>query len=96
VSRVGLVVNPSAGRDIRRLTGGASVVDNYAKRRVAECVLEGLTIVEDPPAVEIMPDRSGIATYAVEEATDEVAIEQIDMVVEETPEGWHVYVVFDV
>lgn len=84
MTRVGLVANPAAGRDIRRLTGGASVVDNYAKRRVAECVLEGLAVVADPPAVAVMPDRSGIADHAVSEAPDDLAVERVEMPVEET------------
>ncbi|AFZ74370.1 NAD(+)/NADH kinase [Natronobacterium gregoryi] len=65
-ARVGLVVNPAAGRDVRRLTGGASVVDNYAKRRVAECVLEGLTVAADGIEVTAMPTLTGIAQDAVE------------------------------
>lgn len=81
---VGLIVNPAAGRDIRRLTGGASVVDNYAKRRVAGCVLDGLTAVVKPPAVELMPDRSGIADHAVAEAPDGLAVEQAEIPVEES------------
>lgn len=84
MARVGLVVNPAAGRDIRRLTGGASVVDNHAKRRVAECVLDGLTFVDDPPSVAVMPDRSGIADHAVDEAPDAVDVERVEMPVEET------------
>ena len=65
-ARVGLVVNPAAGRDVRRLTGGASVVDNYAKRRVAECVLEGLTVAGDGIEVAAMPTRTGIVRDAFE------------------------------
>ncbi|MES3517506.1 MAG: NAD(+)/NADH kinase [Natronomonas sp.] len=82
MTRVGLIVNPAAGHDIRRLTGGASVVDDYAKRRVAGCVLDGLTTISDPPSVEIMPDRSGIADTVVSEAPDSIHIEQIEMSVE--------------
>lgn len=84
MAHVGLVVNPSAGRDIRRLTGGASVVDNYAKRRVAECVLDGLTLLSDPPSVGVMPDRAGIAAHAVAEAPDGISIEQVEMPVTES------------
>ncbi len=82
--RVGLVANPAAGRDIRRLTGGASVVDNRAKRRVAECVLNGLTAVEDPPSVAVMPDRAGVARHALEESPPGVAVEILDGPVEGT------------
>lgn len=67
-ARIGLVVNPAAGRDVRRLTGGASVVDNYAKRRVTECVLEGLTVVADDIEVTAMPTRTGIVRDAFEES----------------------------
>lgn len=82
MTRIGLIVNPAAGHDIRRLTGGASVIDDYAKRCVAECVLDGLTLVSDPPAVELMPDRSGIAEPIVSEAPDSVDIEPINMPIE--------------
>ncbi len=84
MARVGLVVNPAAGRDIRRLTGGASVVDDYAKRRVADCVLEGLTAVPDPPSVRVMPDRAGIADHVLEEAPDGLAAETLEITVENT------------
>jgi hypothetical protein len=79
VARVGLVVNPEAGRDIRRLTGGASVVDNGAKRRVAACVLDGLTALDDPPAVSILPDRAGIAAAVADDAPDGVAVDPLDL-----------------
>lgn len=79
MSRIGLVVNPAAGRDIRRLTGGASVTDNYAKRRVAECVLSGLEVLNDPPVVSIMPDRSGISDHLVDQAPEEIEVETLDM-----------------
>ncbi|WP_394741575.1 NAD(+)/NADH kinase [Natronococcus roseus] len=84
MARIGLVVNPAAGRDIRRLTGGASVVDDYAKRRVADCVLEGLTAVADPPAVGVMPDRAGIADHVLEEAPEELAADVLEIAVENT------------
>lgn len=76
---VGLVVNPAAGRDIRRLTGGASVSDNYAKRRSAESVLEGLTIVDDPPGALVMPDKAGIGQDAVEAAPDGLDAQVLDV-----------------
>ncbi|ELY43371.1 NAD(+)/NADH kinase [Natronorubrum sulfidifaciens] len=84
MSRVGLIVNPAAGRDIRRLTGGASVVDNYAKRRVATCVLDGLTAVSEPPNVAVMPDRRGISDHVLEEAPDDLTVETLEMTVEST------------
>lgn len=84
MAHVGLIVNPAAGRDIRRLTGGASVVDNYAKRCVADCVVEGLTLVDTPPRVSVMPDKTGIAAHVIEEAPGAVDVEQVDMTIEES------------
>jgi len=68
VACVGLVVNPAAGRDVRRVVGGASVSDTYGKRRTAECVLAGTGLPGDPVDVVAMPDKAGIAQRAVEEA----------------------------
>lgn len=82
MARVGLVVNPEAGRDIRRLTGGASVVDNHAKRRVAGCLLDGLSVLDDPPSVSMLPDRAGIAANVVEDAPGGVAVDCLDLSVE--------------
>ncbi|HET7323539.1 MAG TPA: NAD(+)/NADH kinase [Halococcus sp.] len=78
MSHIGVIVNPAAGRDIRRLTGGASVVDNYAKRRVAECVLDGLTVLPDPPDATLMPDTTGIAASVVENAPESVSADVLD------------------
>lgn len=82
MSRIGLIVNPAAGRDVRRLTGGASVVDDYSKRRVAECVLDGLTAALDPPSVGVMPETAGIAADIVDGAPEGVDVETIDAPVE--------------
>jgi len=84
VAHVGLIVNPSAGRDIRRLTGGASVVDNYAKRSATRCVLDGLTALSETPTVEVMPDKTGIAEHAIEEAPDDLDISEYDMFIDES------------
>ncbi|WP_323173457.1 NAD(+)/NADH kinase [Natrialba sp. PRR66] len=84
MAHVGLIVNPSAGRDIRRLTGGASVVDNYAKRRVAECVLDGLSLAVESPSVAVMPDKTGIASHAIAEAPTKMDIEPVEMPITES------------
>ncbi|RDI71301.1 NAD(+)/NADH kinase [Halopelagius longus] len=76
-ARVGLVVNPAAGRDIRRLTGGASVSNNYAKRRTAECVLAGVGVVEGAEVLA-MPDASGIAERILDSAPDGVETGLLD------------------
>lgn len=82
MSKIGLIVNPAAGRDIRRLTGGATVVDNYAKRRIAECVLDGLTAIPNPPDVLVMPDRPGIADHVLAESPSTVDMRTLEMPIE--------------
>jgi hypothetical protein len=77
---VGLVVNPAAGRDIRRLTGGASVSDDYEKRRTAECVLAGLTLADDVEVL-VMPDRGNLGASLVEKAPDDLPTRLLDMTV---------------
>lgn len=82
---IGLVVNPAAGRDIRRLAGGAVVSDNYAKRRTATAVLAGTRLVADPPEVLVMPDHAGLGEDAVAEAPDDVAASLLDVPIEHAP-----------
>lgn len=77
---VGLVVNPAAGRDIRRLTGGASISDDYEKRRTAECVLAGLTVAEDVEVL-VMPDRGTLGRRIVDSAPEGLPTSLLDMTV---------------
>lgn len=82
-ARVGLLVNPAAGRDVRRLTGGASVSSTYAKRRVAECVVAGVSLATDRVEVLVAPDTAEIGQHAVAEA-DRAGVDLLDMPVEGT------------
>lgn len=79
---IGLIVNPSAGRDSRRLVGSAVVSDNYAKRWAGVSVLEGLTGVSDPVEALVMPDETGIARRILEHAPEEVAVRTLDIPVQ--------------
>ncbi|NIC00883.1 NAD(+)/NADH kinase [Halobacterium sp. R2-5] len=78
---VGVVVNPAAGRDVRRLIGSASVSDNYGKRRAAESVLAGLDIVDDPVDVVLAPDSGRIGQQTADE-TDRSNVTVLDVDVE--------------
>lgn len=79
---IGLIVNPSAGRDSRRLVGSAVVSDNYAKRWAGVAVLEGVTAVEEPVEALLMPDETGIARRILENAPEEVAVRTLDIPVQ--------------
>lgn len=74
---VGLVVNPAAGRDIRRLTGSATVSDNYGKRQIARSVLAGVASVPGVDAV-VMPDKAGLGQHAVEHGPEGLAARVLD------------------
>ena len=79
---IGLIVNPSAGRDSRRLVGSAVVSDNYAKRWAGVSVLEGLTGVSEPVEALVMPDETGIAQRILDNAPEEVAVRTLDIPVQ--------------
>jgi hypothetical protein len=79
---IGLIVNPSAGRDSRRLVGSAVVSDNYAKRWAGVSVLEGLTGVAEPVEALVMPDETGIARRILDNAPEEVAVRTLDIPVQ--------------
>jgi hypothetical protein len=79
VPTIGLVVNPQAGRDSRRLVGSAVVSDTYAKRRSAIAVLEGATGVDAPIEFLVMPDNRGLAADVVDEAPEGVEASLLDI-----------------
>lgn len=76
---VGLIVNPAAGRDIRRLVGGAAVSDNYAKRRTAECAVAGVASLDAPIEVRVMPTVTSIADRIVDNVTG-LPVRQLDTI----------------
>ena len=65
MSKVGILANPSSGKDIRRLTAFGSVVDNNEKTAIVRRVLLGLDAV-GVAKVLIMPDRFGIGPRALD------------------------------
>lgn len=65
--RVGIIVNPSSGRDIRRLLARASVFPNGEKVNVVLRLLAALGAMGVDEAL-VMPDRSGVAATIRREA----------------------------
>jgi predicted polyphosphate/ATP-dependent NAD kinase len=72
---VGLIANPAAGRDIRRLTARASVVPNHEKAAIVRRVLHGLAAT-GVDRVRYLADRAGIMAAAVDGAPP-VAVEPL-------------------
>jgi len=65
MTTAGIIANPSAGRDIRRLVTHASVFDNNEKVNIVRRVLLGLNAV-GVQQVWIMPDAYGIGRKAID------------------------------
>jgi len=74
---VGLIANPAAGRDIRRLTAHASVVPNHEKASIVRRVLHGLAAA-GVDTVVYLADNAGIVAAAVDGARPPVAMEALD------------------
>lgn len=75
---VGIIANPSAGRDIRRLVAHASVFDNNEKVNIVRRVLLGL----DATGVEhvlLMPDAFGIGRKALDNLHLRLAVQFVEM-----------------
>lgn len=78
MSVVGIIANPSAGRDIRRLVAHASVFDNNEKVNIVRRVLLGL----DATGIEqvlIMPDAFGIGRKALDNLRLRLEVRFVEM-----------------
>lgn len=63
---IGIVVNPSSGKDIRRLTAKASVFDNREKEAIVKRAVAG-AVAAGATDFQYMDDSHGIAASAFEE-----------------------------
>jgi predicted polyphosphate/ATP-dependent NAD kinase len=73
---VGLIVNPAAGRDIRRLVGAASLMTNHEKSAIVRRVLRGLEAAS-VERVLYLHDGSGIMAAAVDGRVPALALEPL-------------------
>jgi len=80
---VGLVVNPLAGRDIRRLVGAASVMPHHEKAAIARRALRGLEAA-GVARVLYLPDGVGIVAAAADGLALRLELEPLPM----RPEGY--------
>lgn len=75
---VGIIANPSAGRDIRRLVAHASVFDNNEKVNIVRRVLLGLDAV-GVEQVWIMPDAYNIGHKALDNLRLRLEVRFVEM-----------------
>src|SRR5487761_2110883 len=77
-ARIGLIANPAAAHDIRRLSGYGSIVYNQEKARILRRVLLGLQAVGVEEALA-MPDHYGLALAAASASDVHVRVRVIEM-----------------
>jgi predicted polyphosphate/ATP-dependent NAD kinase len=73
---VGLIANPAAGRDIRRLTAHASIVPNHEKAAIVRRVLHGVAAA-GVDLVMYLADNAGIVAAAVDGGTPPLPMEAL-------------------
>lgn len=80
--KIGLIINPMAGRDIRRLVAHASLQSQPEKALVAHRLAAGVAAVPDVDVL-LPEDRSGFFSWLRDELSKEVAVELV-----ERPQTW--------
>jgi predicted polyphosphate/ATP-dependent NAD kinase len=73
---VGLIANPAAGRDIRRLTAHASVVPNHEKAAIVRRVLQGVAAA-GVGSVRYLADNAGIVAAALDSAPPPLSMDAL-------------------
>jgi predicted polyphosphate/ATP-dependent NAD kinase len=80
LSTVGIVANPAAGKDIRRLVAHGRVVSNQEKANILRRVFAGV-VSTGAERILVMPDHSGLARPAANDVEGQIAVEYVDMAV---------------
>jgi len=78
LSTVGIIANPAAGKDIRRLVAHGRVVSNQEKANILRRVFAGI-VSTGTDRILIMPDHSGLARPATADVEGEIEIDFVDM-----------------
>lgn len=76
--RVGLIINPAAGRDVRRLVAEAELVGVFTKINVAKRFILGLSSI-GVDEILLMPDNYGIAEALIRDLSNKVEINLVDI-----------------
>ena len=78
MSTVGIIANPAAGKDIRRLVAHGRVVSNQEKANILRRVFAGI-VSTGVDRILIMPDHSGLARPAAHDVEDKIALDYLEM-----------------
>ena len=80
MTTVGIIANPSAGKDIRRLISQSRFVSNQEKINILRRVIKGLAAV-GVSEVLLMPDYGRIAQEAVSNLNEIISVRFLDMTI---------------
>ncbi len=78
MSTVGIIANPAAGKDIRRLVAHGRVVSNQEKANILRRVFAGV-VSAGVDRILVMPDHSGLARPAAHDVENKIVIDYIEM-----------------
>ena len=74
---VGIIANPSAGKDIRRLVASGRVISNQEKANIITRFVKGL-VYKGVNEIYFMPDKSGLFRPCVEELKNDLDMKFLD------------------
>lgn len=78
MSTVGIIANPAAGKDIRRLVAHGRVVSNQEKANILRRVFAGI-VSTGADRILVMPDHSGLARPASNDVEGQIKIDFVEM-----------------
>ena len=78
MSTVGIIANPAAGKDIRRLVAQGRVVSNQEKANILRRVFAGV-VSTGADRILVMPDHSGLARPASQDVEGQIKIDYVEM-----------------
>ena len=78
MSTVGIIANPAAGKDIRRLVAHGRVVSNQEKANILRRVFAGI-VSTGVDRILIMPDHSGLSRPAAHDVEEKIKLEYVEM-----------------
>lgn len=77
--KVGMIINPDAGKDIRRITSAAADVTDRYKYNLAYCIAKTLFTFGNIQ-IEIMPERFGLGKRLLDSFSNGYATSQISLI----------------
>ncbi len=85
MAKIGVIANPSAGKDIRRLVASGRIISNQEKANIISRFISGL-VSKGVRDFYFMPDKSGLCKPAIENYRDQINISFLDTKFYDGPE----------